>query len=57
MKDKLTMARFNKSTLACLGKYKIAPRESYDSVLARILGIKRLPKQFKLKELKNDSYS
>jgi len=51
MKDKLTMARFKKSTLLCLEKHKIAPRESYDSVLARILGIKRLPKQFKLKEI------
>ena len=52
MKDEQTMARFNRSTLVCLEKYKIAPRESYDSVLARILGIKRLPKQFKLKEIK-----
>jgi len=51
MKDEPTMARFNKSTLIRLGKYRIAPRESYDSVLARILGIKRMPKPFKLKEV------
>lgn len=45
MDSQFTMARFSKKTLKVLAKYKDAPRESYDSTLARLLGIKRPSKK------------
>ena len=46
------MARLNKSTLAELAKYKLVPQESYDNILARMLGMKKPAKKFILKEVK-----
>ena len=45
-----TMMRVGKDTLKEIGKYKLSSRESYDEVLQRFFGLRRTPKQFKLKE-------
>ena len=51
MQDKETMARMKKSTLVGLAKHKMNPTESYDSILARLLGLRKVPPPlFKIKK-------
>lgn len=52
MNNKKTMARMNRSTLAELAKYKLVPQESYDNILARLLGMRKPSKEFTLKGVK-----
>ena len=51
MKDK-SMARLSWTTKKEIKKHKVAPNESYDNILQRLLGLRREPKQFKFKEVK-----
>lgn len=51
MKNTQTMARMDKVTLVELAKHKLVPTETYNHTLARLLGLKRPPKQFKFKEV------
>jgi len=46
-----SMARLSPKVKEEIKRHKIFPGESYDQVLQRLFGLRRIPKQFKFKGL------
>ncbi len=47
-----SMARLCPRLKKEIKKHQVAPNESYNNILLRLFGLKRMPEPFKLKEIK-----